>query len=248
MAETSLETSARSARPPLDELVVIHDVNFHSAALNMAIDEALLQSSTVPLVRFYRWDHPAVSFGYFGRFAELAPYHDRDLVRRWTGGGIVFHGRDLTYALIIPVKHPLLDESAAVIYEHVHRAMQRALLGAGVNAELASSAVARGPDVNQKDPVVGHQRYQDQCFANPVRADVMVEQQKIAGAAQRRTRRGLLQQGSIQAVELPRDFEMAFAGQLARVCDQQCLSGKMIDRAGDLARSKYATDQWLRKR
>src|SRR5436189_4258680 len=71
----------------------------HSAAMNMAIDEALLEHAKIPLIRFYRWYSPALSFGYFGRFSDVAEHADvRDLVRRWTGGGIVFHGDDLTYS------------------------------------------------------------------------------------------------------------------------------------------------------
>jgi hypothetical protein len=50
------------------------------------------------------------------------------------------------------------------------------------------------------DSAVIDRRYN--CFANPVRADVMTDGRKIAGAAQRRTRRGLLQQRSIQGIEL----------------------------------------------
>ena len=69
----------------------------------MAIDEALLQAAEVPTSRFYRWDHLALSFGYFGKFTEVASsFQKRDLVRRWTGGGIDFHGDDLTYSLVIP--------------------------------------------------------------------------------------------------------------------------------------------------
>jgi len=32
-----------------------HDATPHSAAVNMAIDEALLDSANVPSIRFYRW-------------------------------------------------------------------------------------------------------------------------------------------------------------------------------------------------
>src|ERR1700756_33010 len=72
----------------------VHDDHTpHSAAMNMAIDEALLEYATIPLIRFYRWRSSALSFGYFGRFTDIARYQcERDLVRRWTGGGIVFHG------------------------------------------------------------------------------------------------------------------------------------------------------------
>ena len=73
-----------------------HDRAPHSAAMNMAIDEALLEYAAVPLIRFYRWQSPALSFGYFGRFTDVASYQcERDLVRRWTGGGIVFHVRGI---------------------------------------------------------------------------------------------------------------------------------------------------------
>ncbi len=69
--------------------------------MNMAIDEALLEYATVPAIRFYRWHFPALSFGYFGKFRDVVDYVSaRDLVRRWTGGGMVFHGEDLTYSIV----------------------------------------------------------------------------------------------------------------------------------------------------
>ena len=108
----SLDTSeeARDASTSLDmtkrlfaALVVHHDGCPHSAAMNMAIDEALLENATVPSIRFYRWHFPALSFGYFGRLSDVAGHVSaRDLVRRWTGGGIVLHGDDLTYSIMIP--------------------------------------------------------------------------------------------------------------------------------------------------
>src|SRR5215467_3946004 len=105
-------------------LVVYKDVALHSAAMNMAIDEALLESATVPSVRFYGWQSPALSFGYFGRFSDVAIYAgERDLVRRWTGGGIVFHGNDLTYSIVIPASDPAFRESSLAIYEGIHHAL-----------------------------------------------------------------------------------------------------------------------------
>ena len=68
-------------------LNVYHDLAPRSAPMNMAIDEALLESAAAPSIRFYRWEYPALSFGYFGRFADVADKaSERDLVRRWTGG------------------------------------------------------------------------------------------------------------------------------------------------------------------
>jgi lipoate-protein ligase A len=245
--ETSLKTPSVTAPRLLDGLIVINDGEFRSAASNMAIDEALLESSVAPLLRFYRWDHPALSFGYFGRFSDVATHDDRDIVRRWTGGGVVFHDDNLTYALIIPAAHPIFRESSAAVYEATHRAIQQALLGYGVTAKLVTVA-ALSDRRDQTVSAVGDRPYKGQCFATPVNADVMLNEKKIAGAAQRRTRQGLLHQGSIQNVKLPVDFGMEFARLLARQFHEQSLADETLSRAVELAETKYATDHWLRKR
>jgi lipoate-protein ligase A len=59
-----------------EQIEVCNDFMPHSTAMNMAIDEALLKYATVPSIRFYRWQCPALSFGYFGRFADVADYAD----------------------------------------------------------------------------------------------------------------------------------------------------------------------------
>ena len=119
-------------------LNVYHDAAAHSAAMNMAIDETLLEYATVPSIRFYRWHSPALSFGYFGKFAHVACYAgERDLVRRWTGGGIVFHGDDLTYSIVIPANDSAFSESSMAIYERVHRVLCDAVAANGKRAVVA---------------------------------------------------------------------------------------------------------------
>ena len=86
------------------------------------------------------------------------------------------------------------------------------------------------------------------CFANPVRADVMMNGRKIAGAAQRRTRRGLLQQGSIQGVTMKTDLAEKFAQALSTNCSEFEINEEIFQRARELAQQKYGTDSWLRKR
>ncbi len=225
--------------PALD---VYHDTDSRSAALNMAIDEALFETATVPSIRFYQWNHPALSFGYFGRFEDVAGYN-RDSVRRWTGGGIVFHGEDLTYSLVIPAGVRAFEESSMSIYEKVHRALAAALAASGTSV---AALCERGPE---KDSAAVNRRYQRElCFANPVRADVLLNGRKIAGAAQRRTRRGFLQQGSIQNAEFGNDLADLFARAL---CGEHCwkeLDAALIARAQEIAEQKYGTEAWLRKR
>jgi len=227
-------------------LDVYHDAAAHSAAMNMAIDETLLEYAAVPSIRFYRWHSPALSFGYFGRFAHVASYAgERDLVRRWTGGGIVFHGDDLTYSIVIPANDNAFSESSMSIYEKVHRALCDALDGNGKRAVVAGRGdPGRTADARRTAFSAGGYN----CFANPVRADVMVDGRKIAGAAQRRTRRGLLQQGSIQGIDLENGLAERFAVELSNNCEPQSLPKAVRCRAWEIAAQKYGAEAWLRKR
>ncbi len=158
----------------------------------MAIDEVLLTTARPAILRFYRWNAPSVSFGYFVRFAEAREIAgDRAVVRRWTGGGIVPHGEDLTYSIMI-----------------------------GAHA----------------------------CFANPVVSDVIESGRKIAGAAQRKTRSGLLHQGSIQRGNLDERFRNAFAQLLGERIVEGRVEAGVLHAAEELAATKYATVDWLRRR
>jgi len=224
------------------ELQVCYQIDPQSAAMNMAIDEALLETATAPTIRFYGWRSPALSFGYFGKFSDVAIHAaERDLVRRWTGGGIVFHGEDLTYSIVIPASDPAFEESSIAIYEKIHRALAHALNGVGKHAELAGST--RYADRTPQRGIPGNN-----CFANPVRADVMMKGSKIAGAAQRRTRRGLLQQGSIQGFVMEIDLAQKFAQVLSANCSQFEFNEEVLRRARELGEQKYGIESWLRMR
>ena len=243
-----------------DRLEVVNDGGFRSAAMNMAIDEALLESAKVSSIRFYRWNSPALSFGYFGKFADVASYATQcDLVRRCTGGGIVFHGEDLTYSIVIPASDPVFNGWPMSIYERIHRALRDALVALGQRA-----AVAAGSDHSRNTSdgtAISAHSYNGECFANPVRADVIVTGRKVAGAAQRRTRTGLLQQGSIQLatgrvrvaaatghVDLRMGFERRFARELSGNCAERKINNEILNRAREIAMRKYGTDKWLRRR
>lgn len=238
--------SLQMTKPLFASLDVYHDIASRAAALNMALDEALLETAQVPSIRFYKWDHTALSFGYFGKFADVENQQtERDLVRRWTGGGIVFHGNDLTYSIAIPASAPAFSESSMSIYENVHRALSNALVSSGVRVELASigsDAALRRPRTARRTVPI------DFCFANPVRADVLSNGRKIAGAAQRRTRRGLLQQGSIQNVDLSNEFADQFASELCSQCYHKTLDERLVGRAHEIAEQRYGAASWLQRR
>lgn len=197
----------------------------------MAIDEALLRTAAMPLLRCYRWAQPAVSFGYFGRFSDVAAaWFGREIVRRWTGGGIVPHGDDFTYSLIVPRTHPLLRLGAAESYRVIHEAILRVLTPSLAGVALSPSAA---------------QKVSEACFENAVRHDLVAHGEKIAGAAQRRTRDGLLHQGSIQWHPLPQDFGSLLAAAMAVRVEPREMTAAIIGEAEQLRIRKYGTDDWL---
>jgi lipoyl(octanoyl) transferase len=240
------DKAQQATRPLFTELTIYHDESPHSAAMNMSVDEALLESASIPTIRFYRWRSPALSFGYFGKFSNVAIYAvERDLVRRWTGGGIVFHGDDLTYSIVIPASDPTFDESPITIYEKIHHALSAALNGIGERAVVAGGV---DPGSISAARTAGVTAAGYSCFVNPVRADVMIGGRKVAGAAQRRIRRGLLQQGSIQGVNLDNGLADSFADALSANCSEFKITKEILKRAQELAEQKYGIDNWLRKR
>ena len=203
------------------------------AAMNMAIDEALLDHSAWPTLRFYGWRRPSLSFGYFGKFADVANEGTaREIVRRWTGGGSVLHGEDLTYSLVTPATDPASSQGPQVIYAALHHAIRMALLAEGQETELANAAA---PKISEA------------CFANPVRNDLLLAGRKIAGAAQRRTRGGFLHQGSIQLPNLSETFRDRFASALSAKIEREEMPRQTLDRATKLAAEKYGTKDWLRR-
>jgi endonuclease-3 len=157
------------------------------AALNMAMDEALLEQAGCfegPVLRFYRWIEMAATFGYSQRHADASAWTAlRPLVRRPTGGGLVSHDSDWTYSAVFPAGHAWHQLSAAESYERWHRWVSDALSAVSVPARLATDC---------------HKELPGRCFAGAERYDVLSGDTKIAGAAQRRTRHGLLIQGSLQ--------------------------------------------------
>ena len=77
------------------------------ASFNMAADEFLMKKGETAL-RVYSWEPSAVSIGYFQKIMEEVDVEECkrqniDIIRRITGGGAVFHNKELTYSFIIPI-------------------------------------------------------------------------------------------------------------------------------------------------
>jgi lipoate-protein ligase A len=221
---------------PLCETLQILDERAQpgAAAWNMALDEALLEVVEVPLLRFYRWEQPAVSFGYFLPVTEAeTAARGRELVRRWTGGGIVEHGEDSTWSLIVPASHEVSRLRPVESYVKFHAALANALPeDAGV--------VQVGPETPA--PATGL------CMVSPAPGDLMRHGKKIAGAGQRRCRYGLLHQGSICGIALPDDFPVRLAAVLSAAANAFPESRYPRAAAERLAAERYGSTFWLHRR
>jgi lipoate-protein ligase A len=173
------------------------------AAFNMALDEALLEAMPrlqQPVLRFYGWAEPAATFGYFQKFSEVAAVTMlRPLIRRPTGGGIVPHDADWTYSAIFPAGHEWHSLKAEESYRRIHDWLRLAFAELKIETELAPCCKKSLPG---------------QCFAGHEKSDLLWRGKKIAGAAQRRNKLGLLIQGSVQppTISFSRsDWEQAMA-------------------------------------
>ena len=210
----------------------------------MALDEALLELVSIwrrPALRFYAWSEPAASFGYFQRFREveqLTPL--RPLVRRPTGGGIVPHDRDWTYSVAFPPADEWYGLVATASYCRVHAWIQKAFARLGLETVLAPATLKTQPG---------------SCFAGYERSDLLWRGRKIAGAAQRRRKDGLLIQGSVQppSSELKRaDWEEAMrevAGWSEPIEWTDCPDlARLRERAAELERTKYSSQAYNQQR
>jgi lipoate-protein ligase A len=158
----------------------------------MAIDEALLLSCDEQLkvtLRFYGWARPTLSLGYSQSVADvdLEECWQRgfEWIRRPTGGRAVLHDHELTYSVVAPIE--VLGESVSRSHEKISRGLARGLEKLGLHAEFVQSRAS----VKEASAA---------CFAAPAMVELTVQGKKVIGSAQMRTRKSLLQHGSIPII------------------------------------------------
>ena len=239
-----------------------------NAAFNMALDETLLEASAhigKPVLRFYGWTEPAATFGYFQKCADVEHVTLlRPLIRRPTGGGIVPHDADWTYCLAFPPNHEWHSLKAEESYRRVHEWIRSAFAKLNVIAELAPGCKkpvqigrSQGDETHSKK---NSQRLlssspTEQCFIGYTKFDLLWNGKKIAGAAQRRNKLGLLVQGSVQPppISLTRMGWEKAMGEVARqeygvTWSEISPDAKLRARMDELIQKKYSQEAYNRKR
>ena len=153
-----------------------------------------------------------------------------------TGGGLVAHEADWTYSIVIPTGREWYAVTATESYIRVHEWIQAAFAQLNVPTELAACCRKAEPG---------------QCFIGHEKFDLLWNGQKIAGAAQRRTRAGLLIQGSVQPPPLSLDRREWQQG-MCNVATEQWQAfepdPELFAQARKLAENKYSQTSYNRKR
>ncbi len=155
-----------------------------NGAMNMAIDEALIISEE-PVLRLYRWKPPCLSIGYFQAISQINTKECKrngiDIVRRPTGGNAVLHDNELTYCVVINEKY--MPDSIIESYKTISKGLLEALKMIGLKAKMN-----RDIKKQEKSAI---------CFNDPSWYEIIVNNKKIIGSAQKRMNGKILQHGAI---------------------------------------------------
>jgi len=208
----------------------------YDGPMQMALDEVLLRSVVRPMLRIYRWSAPCVTFGYFQKLEEARRVHPAmPMVRRWTGGGMVEHGNDLTFSLIIPAGEKIASEAPASFYRQLH-----GRLAGWIRSRLPVSVdLAGGEEV----------RLGTSCFQAPANDDLLIRGRKVLGGALRRSKGGLLYQGSLRVSEIPgwnplRISPRSWAEAFMDCLETRTMDASILREAGELVGTRYGTTGW----
>lgn len=166
----------------------------YTAAENMAIDQAIMdlmsKKKVPPTLRFYGWQVPTLSIGYFQKAKKEVnlPYiNEKGLgfVRRMTGGRAVLHDKELTYSVIVPEDDPIMPKTVSESYRVISKGLLEGFKALGLDACLSKPLETRTENLSAA------------CFDSPSDYELVVDGKKVAGSAQTRQRGVVLQHGSI---------------------------------------------------
>lgn len=148
-----------------------------------------------PILHFYAMEGKAATYGIFTKPEELlhleaCRQHQITLAKRPTGGGIIFHFLDLAFSYLIPKSHPRFSENTLQNYHTVNQ-----LVVQGLKELFPHNDFSFLPKEQKCLSTF--------CMAHPTPYDVLCKGKKLAGASQRKTRAGLLHQGSISILAPP---------------------------------------------
>lgn len=190
-----VDVAEQGAPAPAVWRLVIDDAP-RSGAANMAIDQAIAEAcatgESLPTLRFYQWQPPAISLGRHQPQADidhaLAAAKGYEIVRRPTGGRAILHTDEWTYSVAAPQDEPRLAGGVMDAYLSLSNALLAGLQRLGVPAHKAPAGTRTGSDVSAA------------CFEVPSAYEITAGGRKLIGSAQSRRAGYVLQHGSLPLV------------------------------------------------
>jgi len=163
--------------------------------MNMAIDEAIytgiINGESEPTIRFYDWEPAAFSCGFNQNIEneidlDKVKKSDYLYVRRPTGGRLVLHEDEVTYAVISPLEDTMAG-GISDTYLRIAKALLKGLHYLGIEAEIERGELTRTEQKQLGNP----------CFSSSSKYEINYNRKKMIGSAQTRSSRAFLQHGSI---------------------------------------------------
>ena len=207
------------------------------AYTNIALDEMFfVQDKFEPVIRFYTWQQPAWTIGYFQKYSDVENKNNYPVVRRLTGGLAVLHEKDLSYSVVIDELWPYLYDQEKT-YEIIHNEIKKSLMAIGIICDNISKI-----DMEHKNFSCIKTFYKDDLFLNG---------KKLVGSCQRRRGKKILVEGSIHTClnyEQIKIFANIYFNNISKIlgCSVQTkpLAEEELFRAEQLVLQKYNTDKW----
>jgi lipoate-protein ligase A len=163
----------------------------------MAIDEAIFSSYkeniSKPTLRIYGWTPACFSVGYSQNPKSLIDIEacknaGISIVRRPTGGGLIFHDKELTYSVILCQQDIGLTYRIKESFEIITSFLFDCYSSLGAQACFAKDKHRACSPGRSIAPL---------CFSRNEEYDILVNGKKLGGNAQKRNRSIILQHGSI---------------------------------------------------
>ncbi len=207
--------------------------NNSSAKINMAIDKALTisyEKDDMPILRFYTWENSfTIGLGQdFESYTNLKDIYKDNCSKRITGGGVLFHGHDISYSLVLS-NTEFGNLSVKQSYEKICQFLLEFYKKVGLNPTFV------------KDSEYIKLKKNEFCQVGFEAYDIIVDGNKIGGNAQKRNKKLIFQHGSIPILKTKEDkrvgisledldIHLSFEEAQNRLIDafKECFDAKLI--------------------
>jgi lipoate-protein ligase A len=236
--------------------------------MNMAIDEALtrkcIESEDIPTaIRFYTWKETSCSIGYFQKIENVikAPNNKKiPVVRRPTGGGIVYHGNDITFSIVKKRMQPSRQENITSFYKLIGESLLKGLERLGFTCTFYLPEDESHRSEPKRKPLNNFLSRQSFCSVTLAKYDIMIDDSKVAGYAARKSQGAVLCQGYLDVHKRWKEqykdsrektVHLLFdnlAGSFKNVFGITLTSSQLTEEemrlANQIRNKKYACDEW----